>query len=48
MGHMLLNWSTFKNVFVTFEICLLTVSVYIVSDIHSAGEETDGRDFGVS
>ena len=43
-----MNWSTFKKVFVTFEICLLTFSVYIGSAIYSAGEETVVKDFGVS
>lgn len=43
-----LNWSTLKKVFVTFEICLLTFSVYIGSAIYSAGEETVVKDFGVS
>ena len=31
------NWSTVKKFFVTFEICLLTFSVYIGSAIYSAG-----------
>ena len=43
-----MNWSTFKKVFVTFEICLLTFSVYIGSAIYSAGTETVVEDFGVS
>ena len=43
-----MNWSTFKKVFVTFEICLLTFSVYIGSAIYSAGEESVVKDFGVS
>ena len=47
-GQMPMNWSTFKKVFVTFEICLLTFSVYIGSAIYSAGEETVVKDFGVS
>lgn len=46
--QMPLNWSLFKKVFVTFEICLLTFSVYIGSAIYSAGEETVVKDFGVS
>jgi DHA1 family multidrug resistance protein-like MFS transporter len=33
---------------VTFEICLLTFSVYIGSAIYSAGPETAVKDFGVS
>lgn len=48
MGQMPLNWSTLKKVFVTFEICLLTFSIYIGSAIYSAGEETVVKDFGVS
>ena len=33
------NWSTPKKIFVTFEICLLTTSVYIGSAIYTAGLE---------
>ena len=33
---MLLNWSLFRKVFITFEICRLTFSVYVGSAIHSA------------
>ena len=43
-----MNWSTFKKFFVTFEICLLTFSVYIGSAIYSAGEEDVEMVFGVS
>lgn len=43
-----MNWSTSKKVFVTFEICFLTWSVYIGSAIYSAGTETVVKDFGVS
>ena len=43
-----MNWSTFKKVFVTFQICLLTFSVYIGSAIYSAGTESVVMDFGVS
>lgn len=43
-----MNWSTFKKVFVTFEICFLTFSVYIGSAIYSAGEETVMKQFDVS
>ena len=43
-----LNWSTFKKVFVTFEICLLTFSVYIGSAIYSAGTQDVVKQFGVS
>ena len=46
--QMPLNWSTFKKGFVTFEICLLTFSVYIGSAIYTAGTETVVKDFGVS
>lgn len=42
------NWSLFKKVFVTFEICLLTTSVYIGSAIYSAGTESVAGIFGVS
>ncbi|KAL8738202.1 MAG: hypothetical protein Q9181_000973 [Wetmoreana brouardii] len=43
-----MNWSTFKKVFVTFEICFLTFSVYIGSAIYTAGTESIMHDFGVS
>lgn len=43
-----LHWSTFKKCFVTFEICLLTFSVYIGSAIYTPGIETITMDFGVS
>ena len=43
-----MNWSLAKKVFVTFEICLLTFSVYIGSAIYTAGIETVVKDFGVS
>ena len=42
------NWSIFKKVFVTFEICLLTTSVYIGSSIYSAGTTDVVAIFGVS
>lgn len=42
------NWSTPKKVFVTFEICLLTTSVYIGSAIYTAGIRNVMADFGVS
>lgn len=42
------NWSTFKKCFVTFEICLLTTSIYIGSSIYSAGEQSVMATFGVS
>lgn len=43
-----LNWSTGKKFFVTFEICLLTFSVYIGSAIYSAGVMDVSRVFKVS
>lgn len=42
------NWSTFKKVFVTSQICLLTTSVYIGSSIYSAGTTDVVAIFGVS
>ncbi|KAK4547242.1 hypothetical protein LTR36_000897 [Oleoguttula mirabilis] len=42
------NWSSAKKVFVTFEICLLTTSVYIGSSIYSAGTTSVVAIFGVS
>ncbi|EME87996.1 Benomyl/methotrexate resistance [Pseudocercospora fijiensis CIRAD86] len=42
------NWSLFKKCFVTFEICLLTTSVYIGSSIYSAGTQSVMATFGVS
>jgi DHA1 family multidrug resistance protein-like MFS transporter len=42
------NWSTPKKFFVTFEICLLTTSVYIGSAIYTAGVHGVMTDFGVS
>lgn len=42
------NWSLFKKCFVTFEICLLTTSVYIGSSIYSAGTKSVMETFGVS
>lgn len=41
------NWSLFKRCFVTFEICLLTTSVYIGSSIYSAGTTSVEATFGV-
>lgn len=43
-----LNWSMGKKFFVTFEICLLTFSVYIGSAIYSAGEMGVEKRFHVS
>jgi hypothetical protein len=43
-----MNWSKVKKFFVTFEICLLTTSVYIGSSIYSAGTESVMATFGVS
>lgn len=42
------NWSTGKKCFVTFEICLLTTSIYIGSSIYSAGTQSVMATFGVS
>ncbi|KAI5369488.1 Putative major facilitator superfamily, MFS transporter superfamily [Septoria linicola] len=42
------NWSLGKKCFVTFEICLLTTSVYIGSSIYSAGTQSVMMTFGVS
>jgi len=41
------NWSTAKKFFVTFEICLLTTSVYVGSSIYTAGEQNIEAIFGV-
>ncbi|KAI9814407.1 MAG: hypothetical protein M1827_003263 [Pycnora praestabilis] len=43
-----MNWSTGKKFFVTFEICLLTFSVYIGSAIYTAGLQGIVLEFGVS
>ncbi|KAI4595741.1 hypothetical protein KJ359_006732 [Pestalotiopsis sp. 9143b] len=43
-----MNWSRGKKFFVTFEICLLTFSVYIGSAIYSAGIPDAAAHFGVS
>lgn len=42
------NWSKPKKLFVTFQICLLTTSVYIGSAIYTAGLEGVEADFNVS
>ncbi|KIV86635.1 hypothetical protein PV11_02235 [Exophiala sideris] len=42
------NWSTSKKTWVTFEVCLLTFSVYIGSAIYTAGIEDVSQVFGVS
>jgi DHA1 family multidrug resistance protein-like MFS transporter len=42
------NWSTAKKFFVTFELCLLTTSIYIGSSIYSAGTQSVMATFGVS
>lgn len=42
------NWTLSKKVFATFQICLLTTSVYIGSAIYSAGEMDVVSIFGVS
>ena len=43
-----MNWSSFKKVVVTAEICLLTTSVYIGSAIYTPGIEGVTEQFGVS
>ena len=43
-----MNWSQLKKFFVTFEICLLTFSIYIGSAIYSAGLESVEMEFGIS
>ncbi|QIX02203.1 hypothetical protein AMS68_007720 [Peltaster fructicola] len=43
-----MNWSHAKKYFVTFQICLLTVSVYIGSSIYTAGLMDVTEIFGVS
>jgi MFS transporter, DHA1 family, multidrug resistance protein len=42
------NWSTITKFFVTFELCLLTVSVYIGSAIYTAGIPDIMESFQVS
>lgn len=42
------NWTSGKKAFVTFELCLLTTSVYIGSSIYSAGTDSVVEIFGVS
>lgn len=42
------NWSTPKKFFVTFQICLLTTSVYIGSAIYTAGIQGVMAQFDVS
>lgn len=42
------NWSQKKKHFVAFEICFLTVAIYIGSAIYSAGEQFIEEEFGVS
>ena len=42
------NWTRPKKFFVTFEICLLTFSVYIGSAIYSSGILGVAQEFGVS
>ncbi|KAI9844360.1 MAG: hypothetical protein M1837_005664 [Sclerophora amabilis] len=43
-----INWSIPKKFFVTFQICLLTFSVYVGSAIYSAGTLSVVQEFGVS
>ncbi len=42
------NWSTPKKLFVTFQICLLTTSVYIGSAIYTAGLQGVEAQFHIS
>ncbi|KJX93934.1 caffeine resistance protein 5 [Zymoseptoria brevis] len=42
------NWGLFKKCFVTFQICLLTLSVYIGSSIYTSGLQSVMAVFGVS
>lgn len=42
------NWTTWIKVFVTFEICLLTVAVYIGSAIYVPGLPDIMETFGTS
>lgn len=42
------NWSTPKKLFVTFQICLLTTSVYIGSAIYTAGLPGIQQEFQIS
>ncbi|EKM57337.1 uncharacterized protein PHACADRAFT_208428 [Phanerochaete carnosa HHB-10118-sp] len=42
------NWSLAKKSFVTFQVCLLTFSVYIGSAIYSPGIDEIAAQFGVS
>ena len=42
------NWSTPKKLFVTFQICILTTSVYIGSAIYTAGLQGIQADFHIS
>ena len=42
------NWRRPKKLFVTFEVCFLTFSVYIGSAIYSAGIQGVMQEFGVS
>ncbi len=43
-----LNWSPFKKAFVTFCLCLITISVYMGSSIYSPGVTEAEAYFGVS
>lgn len=43
-----LNWSLTKKTFATFQICLLTIAIYIGSAIYAAGVRDVSRVFGVS
>lgn len=43
-----MNWSTGKKVFVTFQICLLTTSIYLGSSIYTPAIPSVSQSFGVS
>ena len=43
-----MNWSLFKKILVTAEICLLTISIYIGSAIYTPGLEGVVEYYGVS
>jgi DHA1 family multidrug resistance protein-like MFS transporter len=42
------NWPIYKKLFVTFQICFLTLSVYIGSAIYTAGLQGVPEHFNVS
>lgn len=46
--HFVLQWSRSKRTFVTFEICLLTFSIYVGSSIFAPGIADISEKFGIS